>query len=94
MGPVLFIKRLNPTAYNHVLCVTLAEADKRGLISMRVFHCLRCNYSWLPKDYDTAYDDIETMEPPKACARCSLSTGDRYRRERLNRDIWQEQELY
>lgn len=38
------------------------EASKLGL--------LRCNYLWLPKDYDSEYHDIEKMDPPKSCARC------------------------
>jgi hypothetical protein len=44
--------------------------SRLGLIIRLVYHCNRCNYCWLPRDYDTAYDDIVKMKPPKACARC------------------------
>lgn len=44
--------------------------EERGLMTVLAYHCIRCNYLWFPRDYDPAYDDIERMEPPKACARC------------------------
>ena len=50
--------------------LTENEAAERGLMKTWVYRCVRCLYSWLPRDFDPAFDDIETMEPPKSCARC------------------------
>ena len=49
--------------------LTEDQTAERGLIMM-VYHCVRCVYSWLPRDFNPAYNDIEMMEPPKSCARC------------------------
>lgn len=50
---------------------------KLGLITTLVYHCQRCNYLWLPKDFDAQFSDygsiyetIANLVPPKACARC------------------------
>ena len=47
-----------------------ALATMSGIEMAYVYHCNRCNYSWLPRDYDPAYQDIMKMQPPKGCARC------------------------
>lgn len=55
-----------------------------GLVETYAYHCYRCNYTWLPKDFDrlvfvgTRYgkqqkswgEDLLYREPPKSCARC------------------------
>lgn len=43
---------------------------KSGIVNMPVYHCNRCNYFWLPRDFDPAYQNIMKMKPPQACARC------------------------
>lgn len=50
------------------------EADKLGLKHVWAYHCSRCNYVWLPKDFDFDYSEPEKgiflQTPPKSCARC------------------------
>ncbi len=42
-----------------------------GLWECLVYHCNRCNYAWLPKDFEfTGGDRLMKAEPPKSCARC------------------------
>jgi hypothetical protein len=50
---------------------------KRGLIITEAYHCQRCNYVWLPKDFSvklisdyTTDDGLMNRTGPKACARC------------------------
>ena len=45
-------------------------ALQSGIELAYVYHCNRCGYYWLPRDYDPAYQDIMKMQPPKGCARC------------------------
>jgi DNA-directed RNA polymerase subunit RPC12/RpoP len=52
------------------MTLTSDEVNERGLFSTWVYYCLRCGYLWLPRGYDPSINDIETMQPPKACARC------------------------
>ena len=54
-----------------------ALLKKLGIVVTLVYHCKRCNYLWLPKDFDAFFDEIgladeylKKMVPPKACARC------------------------
>jgi hypothetical protein len=60
------------------------RAGELGLINIWAYHCNRCNYTWLPKDFD--FDkrepfrkdgkwgvwgqDLFFRKPPKSCARC------------------------
>jgi hypothetical protein len=49
------------------------RSGEGGLERVYAYHCSRCNYVWLPKDYDFIIDDSEALfrrDPPKACARC------------------------
>ena len=41
-----------------------AKAGKLGLTNVWAYHCNRCNYVWLPKDFDMAHDRVE-MEKRK-----------------------------
>jgi hypothetical protein len=50
---------------------------KKGLVKTFAYHCNRCNYTWLPKDFDAITSDpleagsnIIREIPPKSCARC------------------------
>jgi hypothetical protein len=50
---------------------------KKGLVRTFAYHCLRCNYTWLPKDFDIgscdpldAGNNIIKEIQPKSCARC------------------------
>jgi hypothetical protein len=54
-----------------------ALLKRLGIVVTLVYHCKRCNYLWLPKDFDAFSDEIglvdeylKKMVPPKACARC------------------------
>lgn len=53
------------------------EAMEKGLMLMWVYNCLRCGYLWLPRSYDPTTQDIETMDPPKACAKCKSKYWNR-----------------
>jgi hypothetical protein len=55
------------------------RAEERGLVQVYAYHCYRCNYTWLPRDFDFCWnyyktgwwgDDLFYREPPKSCARC------------------------
>jgi hypothetical protein len=61
------------------------KAEEFGLVKMYVYHCYRCNYTWLPRDFDLlplvgvmksgktdgfSGHDLFYREPPKCCARC------------------------
>jgi hypothetical protein len=55
-----------------------------GLVSVYAYHCERCNYVWLPRDFDfnnfyldnndnadiNRGRDLFSRKPPKSCARC------------------------
>jgi hypothetical protein len=50
---------------------------KKGFVITLSYHCNRCNYVWLPRDFDTKTSDplnsginIIHEIPPKCCARC------------------------
>jgi hypothetical protein len=61
------------------------KADFKRILSLEetlAYHCKRCNYLWLPKDYDFEHDDIMEMKPPKSCARCKSKY---WRDERVRR---------
>ncbi len=57
-------------------------ASENGLINVYAYHCHRCNYTWLPRDFDFNFflsndktdgswgHDLFYREPPKSCARC------------------------
>jgi hypothetical protein len=57
------------------------RAYEYGLIQVYAYHCNRCNYTWLPKNFDlqryteqwgktdTGFD-LLFRQPPKSCARC------------------------
>jgi len=57
-------------------------AHEFGLTEIYAYHCQRCNYVWLPKDFDFNRHlfnkktdgfwghDLFFREPPKSCARC------------------------
>ena len=49
-------------------------AAEIGLIKIWTYHCNcnRCNYTWIPKDFDFNgnNDILFDIEPPKSCARC------------------------
>jgi hypothetical protein len=61
------------------------KADEMGLVEVYAYHCRRCNYTWLPRDFDYNWrepfeeekskwlwwgQDLFFREPPKSCARC------------------------
>jgi len=48
------------------------KAVELGLRKVWVYHCMRCNYHWLPRDVDITIDEaaLFTLKPPKVCARC------------------------
>jgi hypothetical protein len=48
------------------------RAAELGLIELWIYHCNRCNYTWLPKDFDYRGNNniLFDMELPKSCARC------------------------
>jgi hypothetical protein len=57
----------------------LERLRKLGIIVAQVYHCRRCNHIWVPRDYNPVFyspyfmkDEymLESMKPPKACARC------------------------
>ena len=50
---------------------------KKGLIITYAYHCQRCNYVWLPKNFDAVFSSATSgglnlirRKSPKACARC------------------------
>ena len=59
-------------------------ATEKGLIEVYTYHCYRCKYTWLSRDFvfnlhpsikkDTKCvdwgEDLLDREPPKSCARC------------------------
>lgn len=75
------------------------KAYELGLTKVWVYHCGRCNYVWLPKDFDIIGnrklfnpeqkrfgEDLIFREPPKACARCKSRYWNRfYRRNTKDR---------
>ena len=49
------------------------KAAELGLWQVWAYHCMRCNYVWLPRDVDFSLyheDYMFNTEPPKSCARC------------------------
>ena len=59
--------------------------ESKGLIEVYAYHCYKCNYTWLPRDFDFLWsigkkcghpeqenfgEDLLHREPPKSCARC------------------------
>ena len=66
------------TEYN-TMNLTSDELNERGLFSTWVYFRLRCGYLWLPRGYDPVIHDIETMDPPKACARCKSRAWNKFR---------------
>jgi hypothetical protein len=61
------------------------KAYRLGLVNIWAYHCNRCNYVWLPRNFDYARSkwqikdlpgwndfgqDLIAAEPPKSCARC------------------------
>jgi hypothetical protein len=64
------------------------EDDDKGIWLVFAYHCQRCNYLWFPKDYDVLItDDIRTMTPPKACARCKSKYWNRIPAKIENHDL-------
>jgi hypothetical protein len=61
-----------------------------GISKTWAYHCTRCNYVWLPKDFDLVNDDdLLNREPPKACARCKSKQWKDLRRRNLgNKGTW------
>lgn len=49
-------------------------ANELGLVSVYAYHCYRCNYTWLPRDFDLGWSEpgqeLLHRPPPKSCARC------------------------
>ena len=47
---------------------------KISLVAIWAYYCQRCNYVWLPKDFDVDFSkygkDLLDRQPPKCCARC------------------------
>jgi len=50
---------------------------KKGLVITFAYNCNKCNYTWLPRDFDAKTSDplnaggnIIRERPPKSCARC------------------------
>jgi hypothetical protein len=50
-----------------------------SLVAIWAYYCKRCNYVWLPKDFDVSMGqngvakggkDLLDRQPPKCCARC------------------------
>jgi hypothetical protein len=68
------------------------RAAERGLTQVWAYHCQRCNYVWLPRDFDLAWygepkahpeatkrgQDLLFREPPKVCARCKSRYWNRF----------------
>jgi hypothetical protein len=56
--------------------------EEKGLVAIYAYHCYRCNYTWLPRDFDFQWyigkgedakefgEDLLDREAPKSCARC------------------------
>ena len=43
----------------------------KSLVKTWAYHCKRCNYVWLPKNYEYGEDDdLTDRVRPSACARC------------------------
>ena len=66
------------------------KAEEIGLLNLWAYHCYRCNYTWLPKDFDfnrrlkddENYNygwghDLFYREPPKCCARCKSKSWNK-----------------
>lgn len=56
---------------------------KKGLVITYAYHCNRCNYTWLPRDFDAVPSDplnagsnIIHEIRPKLCARCKSKVWD------------------
>ena len=77
--------------------------DKRsdkGLVAVWAYHCYRCGYIWLPKDYDVSEINTLARDPPKACARCKSKYWNRFRKciddveyNSIRRDYAQDREV-
>jgi hypothetical protein len=74
-------------------------ASELGLVEIHAYHCSRCNYVWLPRDFDFNFNlrnnktdgywghDLFFREPPKSCARCkSRSWRDIIPQRRLKKN--------
>src|SRR5215475_9569414 len=74
------------------------KAWEMGLVNVYAYHCFRCNYTWLPKDFDFNWrcgnnkwddwgQDLLYRQPPKSCARCkSRSWNNSIPRRKLRRN--------
>jgi hypothetical protein len=79
-----------------------ARAEERGLIQVYAYHCYRCNYTWLPRDFDFCWnywktgwwgDDLFYREPPKSCARCKSRSWKQHNAQRKLRIALEEGNL-
>ncbi len=61
-------------------------AELKSLVKTWAYHCKRCNYVWLPKDYEYGEEDDLTDRGgrPSACARCKSKY---WADDRVNRNI-------
>ena len=61
-------------------------AEERGLVETYAYHCNKCNYVWLPRDFDRLFytqntqlkdwgEDLLYRDAPKSCARCKSRQG-------------------
>jgi hypothetical protein len=62
------------------------DAQTHSMVNTLAYHCKRCNYLWLPKDYEFRPDNgvkhlLKYM--PNSCARCKSKY---WRQERVNRE--------
>jgi hypothetical protein len=68
---------------------------KLGLIQIYAYHCARCNFTWLPKNFDGSRTldswgncDLFLREPPKSCARCKSKYWKKeYMQRRRNKAV-------
>ncbi|HJT48177.1 MAG TPA: hypothetical protein VJ729_08325 [Nitrososphaeraceae archaeon] len=59
------------------------NAAQKGMVAVWAYHCIRCNYVWLPKDYDFGTERTEDREAPKSCAKCKSKYWNSYPRDDL-----------
>jgi hypothetical protein len=62
--------------------------EKFGIKQAFVYHCNRCDYLWLPKDFDVygqhrKSQDIFNLVPPKVCARCKTKLWNKPRKRKM-----------
>jgi hypothetical protein len=59
--------------------------EDKGVVAVYAYHCHRCGYIWLPKDYDVSDENALHREPPKSCARCKSKSWKDIRMQRISK---------